>query len=50
VGSQSIFRFVRPVCFQDFPDALVPAELRAANPLGILRLVEGVDTREPLPQ
>jgi len=50
VGSQSIFRFVRPVCFQDFPDALVPSELRAANPLGILRLVEGVDTREPLPQ
>jgi len=48
VGSQAIFRFVRPVCFQGFPDALVPAELQAANPLGILRLVDGVATREPV--
>lgn len=49
VGTQSIFRFVRPVCYQGFPDSLVPAELQAANPLGILRLVDGVPTREPLP-
>jgi NADP-dependent aldehyde dehydrogenase len=48
VGSQSIFRFVRPVCFQNFPDSLVPAELQAANPLGILRLIDGVPSREPL--
>ncbi len=50
VGSQAIFRFVRPVCFQNFPDLLVPAELQAANPLGILRLVDGVASREPLPE
>jgi NADP-dependent aldehyde dehydrogenase len=50
VGSQAIFRFVRPVCFQNFPDALVPAELQAANPLEILRLIDGVRSREPLPK
>jgi NADP-dependent aldehyde dehydrogenase len=50
VGSQSIFRFVRPVCFQNFPDVLLPAELQAANPLGILRLVDGVNSRDALPE
>jgi NADP-dependent aldehyde dehydrogenase len=50
VGSRSIFRFVRPVCFQNFPDALVPAQLQAANPLGILRLVDGASNRDPLPK
>ena len=48
VGSQAIFRFARPVCFQGFPDALVPAELQAANPLEILRLIDGVRSSEPL--
>ena len=48
VGTRSIYRFARPVCFQNFPDALVPAELRAANPLGILRLLDGVPSREAL--
>jgi 2,5-dioxopentanoate dehydrogenase len=48
VGSRAIFRFARLVCFQDFPDALVPAELQAANPLGILRQVDGEFTREPI--
>lgn len=48
VGSQAIYRFVRPVCFQDFPDGIAPAELQAANPLGIERMVDGVLSREPL--
>jgi len=48
VGTRSIYRFARPVCFQSFPDALVPAELQAANPLGIMRLVDVVQTRDPL--
>jgi NADP-dependent aldehyde dehydrogenase len=46
VGTRSIYRFARPVCFQNFPDALVPAELQAGNPLGILRLIDGVSSRE----
>ena len=27
VGSMAIRRFVRPVCYQNFPDALLPADL-----------------------
>jgi NADP-dependent aldehyde dehydrogenase len=46
VGSQAIYRFVRPVCFQGFPDPALPVELQAANPLGIERLIDGVLTRE----
>ncbi|WP_420239320.1 aldehyde dehydrogenase (NADP(+)) [Telmatobacter bradus] len=48
VGTRAIDRFVRPVCYQDLPDALLPAELQNANPLGILRLVDGVETRSSL--
>jgi len=48
VGTRSIYRFARPVCFQNFPDALVPDELKAANPLGILRQIDGVSTCDPL--
>ena len=28
VGTLAIERFLRPVCYQDFPDALLPAALR----------------------
>ncbi|OON39803.1 aldehyde dehydrogenase (NADP(+)) [Izhakiella australiensis] len=28
VGASAILRFVRPICYQDFPDALLPQELR----------------------
>ena len=41
VGTGAIHRFTRPVCYQGFPDALLPAELRETNPLGIRRLVDG---------
>ncbi len=46
VGSQAILRFARPVCYQDFPDAALPPELRNANPMGILRIVDGKFARE----
>lgn len=49
VGSAAIYRFARPVCFQNFPDAQLPEELKAANPLGILRLVDGAQSKDPLP-
>jgi NADP-dependent aldehyde dehydrogenase len=48
VGSQAILRFVRPRCYQNFPQAALPEALRDENPLGILRLVDGVQTRDPL--
>ncbi len=41
VGSLAIDRFLRPVCFQNYPDALLPDALKDANPLGIRRLVDG---------
>jgi NADP-dependent aldehyde dehydrogenase len=41
VGSLAIARFLRPVSFQDLPDALLPDALKAANPLGLPRLVNG---------
>ena len=48
VGTLAIERFLRPVCFQNYPDALLPEALRNANPLGIQRLVNGMSTRESL--
>lgn len=41
VGTRAIQRFGRPVCYQNFPDAALPAELREDNPLGLWRLVDG---------
>jgi NADP-dependent aldehyde dehydrogenase len=41
VGSLAIYRFARPVCFQGFPQAMLPAELQDANPLGIRRFRDG---------
>jgi NADP-dependent aldehyde dehydrogenase len=41
VGTAAITRFTRPVCYQNFPDTLLPDELKYANPLGIWRLVNG---------
>lgn len=41
VGTRAIERFVRPVCYQDCPDELLPPELREANPSGMRRLVDG---------
>jgi NADP-dependent aldehyde dehydrogenase len=41
VGSAAILRFLRPVCYQDFPDSLLPAALKQANPLHLRRLLDG---------
>lgn len=48
VGTQAVYRFVRPVCYQDFPQAALPSELKNENPLGMLRMIDGVYTREPV--
>lgn len=44
VGVNSIKRFVRPFSYQDWPNALLPDELKNENPLGILRTVNGINT------
>jgi len=41
VGSLAINRFLRPVCYQDFPQALLPPALQDSNPFGLNRRVEG---------
>ena len=38
VGTTSIKRFVRPVCWQNWSDELLPDELKTNNPLNIWRL------------
>jgi len=41
VGTRAAFRFTRPICYQDFPDAALPDELRDGNPLHIWRMIDG---------
>ena len=41
VGTDAIKRFARPVCYQNFPQSLLPEELRDENPLSIQRMVNG---------
>jgi NADP-dependent aldehyde dehydrogenase len=41
VGMTAIERFLRPVCYQGFPDDLLPEALKHDNPLGIWRLTDG---------
>ncbi len=48
VGTAALLRFARPVCYQNFPESLLPAALHNANPLGLMRLMDGKLTREPL--
>ena len=44
VGSTAIERFLRPVCYQNFPDALLPNALKHNNPLNVWRQIDGVTT------
>jgi NADP-dependent aldehyde dehydrogenase len=46
VGTAAIYRFARPVAWQDFPQAALPPELKDGNPRGIWRLVDGELTRD----
>jgi len=44
VGMNAIYRFMRPIAFQNVPDALLPDPLKDGNPLGIMRMVDDVYT------
>jgi len=46
VGTNAIKRFVRPVVFQDMPNALLPLELKTENPLNIWRTLNNEITRK----
>jgi len=41
VGTAALYRFVRPICYQNFPAALLPEALKDENPLNLWRLVDG---------
>ncbi len=41
VGSRAITRFARLICFQNFPEAALPEELKEGNPLKIWRMTDG---------
>jgi NADP-dependent aldehyde dehydrogenase len=46
IGTGSILRFVRPVCYQGFPDGALPEELRNQNTRGVWRLVDNELTKD----
>ena len=41
VGASAIDRFLRPMCYQDLPAALMPEALQDGNPLELWRMVNG---------
>lgn len=41
VGTAAVERFARPICYQDFPQDALPAELRDRNERGIWRRIDG---------
>lgn len=46
VGINAVKRWVRPVCYQNCPEHLLPEALQNANPAGIVRLVNNRWTSE----
>ena len=48
VGADGIRRFARPICFQGWPDELLPLELQNANPLNLWRTVNNQLTKNPI--
>ncbi|MDF2433632.1 MAG: 2,5-dioxopentanoate dehydrogenase, partial [Mucilaginibacter sp.] len=46
VGTSSIKRFVRPVCWQNWDEELLPDELKTDNPLNIWRLFNNQWTKQ----
>jgi NADP-dependent aldehyde dehydrogenase len=50
VGTESIKRFLRPVCYQDCPQEFLPDALKDENPLHMMRKVNGEFTRDAIGQ
>ena len=48
VGTNAIYRFVRPICYQDFPEIVLPEALQNSNPLNIWRKINGTFTQEKI--
>ena len=50
VGTEAIKRFLRPICYQDCPQQFLPEALKDANPLHIMRKINGEFTRDEVGQ
>lgn len=48
VGKTAIQRFMRPLAYQNMPDALLPDALKSANPLNIWRIVDDEYTKKAI--
>ncbi len=48
VGTTAIYRFTRPVCYQNFSDTFLPAELKNENLLDIVRMINGEYTKNKI--
>lgn len=48
VGADGIKRFARPVCFQNWGNEWLPAELKNENPLRIARRINGTWSSDPI--
>jgi len=48
VGADGIRRWVRPLCYQNWADALLPDALKNGNPLNIWRTVNDQLTKEKI--
>ncbi|RYY71592.1 MAG: aldehyde dehydrogenase (NADP(+)) [Chitinophagaceae bacterium] len=48
VGTAAIYRFTRPVCYQNMPQEMLPSALQNKNLLGIYRLVNGEHTNKDI--
>ena len=46
IGTASIYRFARPICYQNFPDESLPEELRNTNTRHIWRMIDNEFTRD----
>ena len=48
IGTDAIYRWLRPITFQDCPNTLLPPILQNENPLKIYRLINGQITKDTL--
>ena len=48
VGTDSIYRWLRPIVFQDCPNVLLPPALKDENPLALERSVNGQMTKKAI--
>ncbi|HSB93968.1 MAG TPA: aldehyde dehydrogenase (NADP(+)) [Flavitalea sp.] len=46
VGADAIKRFIRPISFQNCPNALLPEELQDENPLQFIRTINNISSKD----